>query len=290
MSARGEELEVRAPARLLDFLRAALPGWKRKTLEQRLRDSCVEVNGLAITRPHHELAAGDAVRVLPEGEGRSAPIASAPGLKVLHADDWLVAIDKPAGLLSVPLDERRGQSALARVREALSRPGRPVRVWPVHRLDRGSSGVLLFARTAEVRDALQASWGEAQKTYLALVEGRPEPPQGVIDAPLFEDRSLSVRVGPRPGAKPARTRYRTLESVRGRSLLEVELDTGRKHQIRAHLASIGNAIVGDERYGTGGPRLWLHAWRLVVLHPERHSVLEIVAPPPRELAPPPRAT
>jgi 23S rRNA pseudouridine1911/1915/1917 synthase len=280
-----EVLPVAAPARLLGFLRAELAGWKRKTLEQRLREGCVAVNGVTITRPHHELRAGDEVRVLPEGQGQSPErSARAAGLSILYADEQLVAIDKPAGLLSVPLDEKRGRNALALLRDSLSRPGRPARVWPVHRLDRESSGVLLFARSSEARDAVQASWAEAQKLYLAVVEGQPEPPAGVVEQPLYEDASLNVRVGPRAGSKPARTRYSTLRSARGRALLEVELDSGRRHQIRAHLAWLGHPIVGDPRYGTAGPRMGLHALRLVVRHPARGEPIRFESPPPLEFS------
>src|SRR5690349_15562012 len=134
-----ELLQVGAPARLLDFLRAALPGWKRKTLEQRLRAGCVEVNAAVVKRPHHELRAGDEVALRDAGAARE-PDPRESGLAILHADPDLIAIDKPAGLLSVPLEQRRGRNALALLRAALSAPGRPARLWPVHRLDRESSG------------------------------------------------------------------------------------------------------------------------------------------------------
>ena len=275
-----EELQVGAPGRLLDFLRAALPGWKRKTLEQRIHAGCVLVNGAAIRRPEHELRVGDEVRVVPEGQG--APVRAQPkGLTILYADELLVAIDKPAGLLSVPLAERRGRSALALVRESRSQPGHPARVWPVHRLDREASGVLLFALTDEARAAVQESWPDVRKLYLAVVEGHPAPPEGVVDAPLFEDRDLNVRVGDGPDAKAARTRYRTLESGRGRALLEVELDTGRRQQIRAHLAHLGHPVVGDARRGTSATRLGLHALRLALRHPRDGRELVFEAPPPR---------
>jgi len=275
----GERLHVGEAARLLTFLRQALPGWKRKTLEQRLREGCVTVNGTTIRRPEHALCGGDEVSVLPEGQGAPAR-AKLPGLTILHADEQLVAIDKPAGLLSVPLDSRRGRSALALVRESCSRPGHLARVWPVHRLDREASGVLLFALSDEARAAVQEAWPEARKLYLAVVEGRPDPPRGQIDQPLWEDASLNVHVGRRSGAKPARTRYATLRTAGARSLLEVELDSGRRHQIRAHLASIGHPIVGDPRYGTAGPRMGLHALRLVVTHPARGEPITFEAPPP----------
>jgi 23S rRNA pseudouridine1911/1915/1917 synthase len=279
----GERLLVGEAARLLEFLRGALPGWKRKTIEQRLRAGCVQVNGASVVRPHHELHAGDRVLVLPEGEG-VLPRKSPAGFVVLHADEELVAIDKPAGLLSVPLDDRRGRSALSLVREWLSDPGRPARVWPVHRLDREASGVLLLALSSAARDTLQESWTAARKHYLAIVEGRPDPPQGLVDQPLWEDAALHVHVGRRAEAKEARTRYSTVRTAGARTLLEVELDTGRRHQIRAHLAWLGHPIVGDPRYGTPGPRMGLHARRLELTHPARGERIAFEAPPPPEFA------
>src|ERR1051325_10979054 len=114
-----ERLTVDAPGRLLDFLRRGLAGWKRKTLEQRLREGCVQVNGATVTRREHALAAGDVVRVLPEGQGKLEARLPA-GLSLLHEDEELVAVDKPAGLLSVATEQQREKHALALVRDALS--------------------------------------------------------------------------------------------------------------------------------------------------------------------------
>jgi 23S rRNA pseudouridine1911/1915/1917 synthase len=283
LSRMSERLVVDEPARLLEFLRRRLPGWKRSTLEQRIRGGCVRVNGSTLRR-NDVLASGDEVEV---GDRDDAEVeTSAPaGLVILHADDDLVAVDKPAGLLSVSTERQSERTALALLRDHLSRPGRPARLWPVHRIDRETSGVLLFARSSEARDSVQAAWEEAKKTYLALVEGRPDPPSGVIDQPLWEDRGLFVRVGRHPEAKSARTRYTTLEVRGARTLLEVELETGRRHQIRAHLGWLGHPIVGDPRYGTAGGRMQLHALRLVVPHPADGRELRLEAQPPRSLAP-----
>lgn len=272
---------VDAPARLLEFLRRSLPDWKRSTIEQRIRAGAVRVNG-AIRRKNDLVATGDQVLVGDRDDAeveREAPA----GIVLLHVDEHLVAIDKPAGLLSVASEREKEATALALLREHLSRPGKPARLWPAHRIDRETSGVLLFARSAEVQEAVQASWERAKKTYLALVEGRPDPPAGVIDEPLWEDRGLFVRVGRHPEAKPARTRYTRRETLGDRTLLEVELETGRRHQIRAHLAWLGHPIVGDPRYGSPGPRMGLHAWRLEIDHPADGRRLELVAPPPKEL-------
>jgi len=272
-----ELLRVDQPARLLAFLRQALPGWKRTTLEQRMRAGCVRVNGGVVVR-NDPVAAGDEVFVGDHADALDTRLPPA-GLRILHEDEALIAVDKPAGLLSVSTERERERTALVLLREHLSRPREAVRLWPVHRLDRETSGVLVFAKSAAARDLLQERWSECRKTYLALVEGRPRPAAGLIDEPLYEDQALFVRVGRGPQSKPARTRYRTLESAARRALLEVELETGRKHQIRAHLAHLGHPVVGDRRYGHAGARLFLHAHALE-LTLAGGGTLRILAPRP----------
>ena len=275
-----ERLDVDAPVQLLAFLRSSLDGWTVKTLKMRLRLGCVLVNGERATRHDHPLEAGDRVEVGDRQAG-AAPPRSGSAFTTLYVDDHLIAIDKPAGLLSVSTDRQRSRTALALVRESLSTPKRPAPLWPVHRLDRETSGVLLFARSREVRDLVQSAWTEAQKSYLAVVDGFPAPAQGVIDQPLWEDRNLNVHVGRRADARDARTRYRTRDRGSCRSLLEIELETGRRHQIRAHLAWLGCPVVGDRRYGSAGPRLGLHARSLGLAHPKRSESLVFEAPPRR---------
>jgi 23S rRNA pseudouridine1911/1915/1917 synthase len=273
-----ERLQTDAPAPLLAFLAARLSGWSKNTLRQRLALGCVRVNGTVVKRGDHLLAAGDEVTVAAR-DGAERPVESAR-FGTLFVDEELVAIDKPEGLLSVASEREHAQTALALVRAALARPGKRVELWPVHRLDRETSGVLLFARTRAACDAVQAAWGEVRKTYLALVSGAPRPAEGVIELPLAERRDLDVRVVHGPEGKPARTRYRTREVRGGFALLEVELDTGRRHQIRVHLAALGHPVVGDERYGTRAARLGLHAWKLALTHPSTGIRLELEAPPP----------
>jgi 23S rRNA pseudouridine1911/1915/1917 synthase len=274
-----ELLRVEEPGRLLEFLRKSLPSWKRKTLEQRIAAGCVLVNGEGVRR-NELVAPGDEIEVVAVGE---SPRPTSAPFPILHEDEHVVAIDKPAGLLSVSTDQEHERTALALLCEALARPRRPAQLWPVHRLDRETSGVLLFARTPEARDELQGAWELARKHYLAIVEGRPDPSEGAIEEPLLEDETLRVLVGARPGAKPACTRYRTERTLGDRSQLSVLLETGRKHQIRAHLAWLGHPVVGDERYGTKDERLGLHAHRLVVPHPADGRTLRLESPPPRSL-------
>lgn len=275
-----ERFTVSAEMTLLPFLETKLKGWSRSKVKARLKSGEVAVNDEAVTWHAHPLAPGDVVTIgAPRASKASDDRGPGGGLKVLFRDDALVAVDKPAGLLSVSSDKESERTALALVRKWL---GRGERLWPVNRLDRETSGVLLFARSREAREAVQARWSEdTSKVYRAVVEGSPADDEGVIDQPLYEDKALNVHVGDGPDSKRARTRYRVLKRGKGRSLLEVELDTGRKHQIRAHLAWLGHPVLGDPRYGNvKAPRLGLHAMRLELTHPTTGERLVLEAEVP----------
>ncbi len=265
---------------LLAFLQARLKGWSRNTIKQRLQAGCVSVNGVVVTRHDHGLAAGDEVEVFSTArKGRPAPAS----LKILHEDPQLIAIDKPAGLLSVGNDQETQLHALALLRHQLSRSLPSVKLFPVHRIDRDTSGVLLFATSRETREAVMARWDEAEKTYLAVVEGCPDPARGTIDQPLrMDEEEYRMHVGPHPEAKRAVTHYETEQTVGERSLVRVRLETGRQHQIRAHMAWLGCPVVGDPRYGTAGPRLGLHALRLCIALPGGDRKLIFEAPVPKD--------
>lgn len=274
------------PTPLLAWLLAALAPMNRTRVKEVLRSGRVEVNGLSVTRHDHPLNPGDRVRIL-----RDPPPARDPrmaGLTIAYEDDGVVVLDKPSGLLTVasapgdPTDS--AFSKLSRAMEARHAG----RVFVVHRLDRGTSGLLMFARSAVIRDRLQANWETVSKTYLAVVEGVPDPAEGVIDNFLTEGDDLTVRASrtERPGSKRAISRYRVV-STRGRcSLVEVVIETGRKHQIRVHMAGLGCPVVGDKRYAaTFNPagRLGLHAWRLAFDHPTTGRRAELESPFPKEL-------
>lgn len=279
-----DRLSVKEEAELLPFLVAHLSGWSRKKIKERLRNGCVQVNGSTVTQHNHPLEPGDRVSVLPAGKGQ--PGGAVQELEILYRDDALVAIHKPAGLLAVAPTRNEGvRHALDILRRQLTTRGRPLRLWPVHRLDRETSGVMLFATSRPLREKVAANWTRAEKTYLAVVEGCPDPKEGTIDQPLWLDPKINqMHVGDHPKAKAARTQYTVKRTGNGRALLEVQILTGRQHQIRAHLAWAGWPVVGDERYGSAGGRMGLHALRLKVRHPQSGEGLTMEASVPAELS------
>ncbi len=266
---------------LLDWLLAARPGLKRAAAKGLLHSGRVTVNGTVATRHDHPVGPADAVRVAPSVADRALESA---GLRVVYEDDAVVAVDKPAGLLSVATEGEKVDTAFVRVRDHLDarHTGRP---FVVHRLDRDTSGLLLFAKSPEFRERLQAGWEDVRKTYLAVTDGTPKPPDGVIDNHLVEGKDFKVRsCSPAaPGAQRACTRYRVVGG-RGRyAAVEVDLLTGRKHQIRVHLSGTGCPVVGDKLYGESpGPagRLGLHAAKLSFAHPVTGARVELAAPLP----------
>jgi 23S rRNA pseudouridine1911/1915/1917 synthase len=285
-------VRVESQAKALDFLREHLPQWKTPTLRQRLHNGLVMKNGVPVLSGAELLRVGDMIEVMavPPRPDAFLPIGlGEPPMPVLYADDDLVAIEKPSGLLSVATDREKNNTAIRLMREWLLGDDRESgetgerQLHAAHRLDREASGVLLLARSLETKRKLAADWKQFEKVYLSVTDGIPDPRQGEINVPLWEDKALFVRPAQEGKGEEAHTFYKTIKKVRNRALLEVRLGTGRKHQIRAHLASIDCPIVGDLRYGVSkARRLALHAHRLLLRHPVSGKQLEIVSPVPTE--------
>jgi 23S rRNA-/tRNA-specific pseudouridylate synthase len=326
-------------SRLDRFIRASLPGTPFGVTQILLRKGLIFLNGTKALG-NARLKAGDVVAVdLAEFEdgGRSRP-APTPRPKhkfgigrdipVIYEDDSILVIDKPAGLVVQPgnqkergslldlLEEYRRKRTGARAGTTRARrnqderqiqldlrspdeepgaaspdggpPGIHFPYTPVHRLDRLTSGALIVAKTRIAARALSRSLshGDIRKTYLAVVEGTPSEPSGAISSPLVTMKGARSHTSIAAGGKEARTAYTVVKALRGdRTLLEVSMRTGRTHQIRAHLASIGHPIVGDKEYGapsSSGGRLLLHAWKLRFTHPVTGRAVSATAPMPDE--------
>jgi tRNA pseudouridine32 synthase/23S rRNA pseudouridine746 synthase len=209
-------------------------------------------------------------------EGR-VPDPGSP-LRVLYETDDFIAVDKPEGVVSLATAGRGGLPELVK-------PHYAGRLFPVHRLDRGASGVILFAKTAEAHRDLNGQFErrEVRKTYLAAVDGLPASNRGQINAPLREFGSGRMGVDPKRG-RPASTAWKIAERLDDAALLRVTPSTGRRHQIRVHLYSIGHPILGDLRYGDKArqsrfPRLMLHALSLEFALPSGEAVTIEALPP-----------
>jgi 23S rRNA pseudouridine1911/1915/1917 synthase len=277
-----QKYQVKTEGKLLKFLFDNLEGWSKKTIKQRLKSGGIFVNGEAHTQHDYFLRSADIVSIGLLEVKRRHPNDSLQRLEILHQDKDLIAINKPAGLLSVGTTKENKNHALALLRTQLIRnKDKRVQLWPVHRLDRETSGILLFATSKEMREKVMSRWGETQKDYLAIVKGIPKVAKDTITQPLRLDKEeYRMHVGVHKEAKSAITHYEVRKSSELRSLLSVTIETGRQHQIRAHMAWLGHPIIGDERYGKKGGRMGLHATRLSFVHPstDKKIVLEVEAP------------
>lgn len=275
-------LSVDAPATVEEMLRRWRPSAGHNSLKGMLLRGQVLVDGRAAKRLDQKLSSGQELTLLPRGERP----ARAP-LPVLYEDSWLVAVDKSAGLLAVPTDRGERRTALSLMDDYLRQKDSRQRALPVHRLDRDTSGILLFAKDRAVQAKLRGEWDERAllRGYQAVVEGSPRPGEGVIDRAL-DDRGKG-RSHLSADGRPARTRYRTLARGADYSLVELALETGRKNQIRAHLASLGCPVAGDGKYGAATDplrRLCLHAHALTILHPATGEGLALTCPAPADFA------
>jgi 23S rRNA pseudouridine1911/1915/1917 synthase len=268
---------------------------KRKDIKNLLKAGAVTVNGLPVTQFDHLLSAADEVVVSDLRTAVAAGDLKRARIHVVYEDDCLIVLDKPAGMLTVATASEKTDTLFRRLGHYLrghSSAG-PGRAFVVHRLDQETSGLVLFAKSEAIRDRLQDDWGAIEKLYQAAVIGEPDPSHGLIATYLTETTALQVFSNDHQthGSRLAKTHYRVLRTSGDLSLLELRLETGRKHQIRVHLAEIGCPVVGDTRYNAkdrSGERLALHATSLELVHPQSGKPLRFDSPLPaaiRKLVP-----
>lgn len=261
---------------LLEFLLEQFPKKGRNKVKAMLTRRQVSVDDLVATRHDHPLEAGQRV-VVRDAAGAAGDLLH--GVRILFEDSDLIVIDKPAGLLSIASEGEKERTAYRVLTDYVRRSDSRQRIFVVHRLDRETSGAMMFAKREAVQQALQNRWKDAvtERSYLAVVQGRLSQPEGTITSWLKESKTLTMMSSGRPGdGLKAVTHYRVLRAESEFSLLEVRLDTGRKNQIRVHMQSLGHSVVGDRRYGsTKDPlgRLGLHARVLSFRHPITDEIL-----------------
>lgn len=294
-------LEETVPAALagerVDRAVAMITGISRSAVVELIRSGGVHVDDRIVTRAADRLDTGQTLRIDPiddPGPDRPAPDADV-AVSIVHEDDAIIIVDKAAGQVVHPGAGHDASTLvnglLARYPE-LSRIGEPMRPGIVHRLDRGTSGLLVVARTEPARRALSAQLQDRSmlRRYVALVWGSPEARQGLIEAPLGRSPRHPTKMAVLADGREARTHYEVVERFSDPvevSLLSCRLETGRTHQIRVHLSAIGHAVVGDDRYGgvrqsLPCPRPFLHAAELGFEHPDGGRV-QFESPLPADL-------
>lgn len=263
------QFHVTKDGRLIDYLTGL--GYSRTKIKQLVKYRAVEVNGQVVTSLSHPVLTGHTVAI--RTEKREPVKEPSLGISVVYEDDAVIVIEKPAGLLTIASETEKVKTAYYQLNEFLKQrsTGTRERIFIVHRLDRDTSGLMVFAKSEAVKMTLQSSWKTAEKRYYAIVEGTPVKKEGEIESNLSETKSLKVYSSRKQDqAKRAKTKYRVLKRSREYALLDILLETGRKNQIRVHLADIGHPVAGDKKYGARTDpfkRLGLHACLLSFNHP-----------------------
>jgi 23S rRNA pseudouridine1911/1915/1917 synthase len=286
MHSRDHRFSVSSPCELLPYLLTLPLGLSRKAAKDLLRFRAVTVSRMTTVKHDTQLEPGDVVTI---AAGKQVPAASIErqGLKIVYLDDDIVVVEKAAGLLSMGSEaekERTAHRILNQHLKALTSSSSQ-QAFIVHRLDRETSGLMIFARSPSVQATLQQNWKSVTKKYLAVVEGVSAKAEGTLRDNLEESKSLRMHRVDR-GGELAITHYRVVRKGRRNSLIELTLETGRKNQIRVQMAGLGHPIVGDHKYGaTTDParRLALHSCELTFMHPVSESPMTFQSPLPARL-------
>ena len=277
---------------LLSTLRLLYPTSSTSRLRKMLTQGRVLVNDTVVHRAKHAVEKGDEIEVLQRqrAEERTPPPQAEPtvDLDVLFEDAALLVVNKPHQLLSVATDRLEVDTLHGRCVDYLRWTDEKAWCYIVHRLDKATSGIMVMAKSKQAKNNLQEQFAEraVHRTYRARVEGRPEPPSGTIRSWLLEDKHLNIKAVNKnhPQGKEAISHYHVLESNDETSLVEVSIETGRRHQIRMAMQHLGTPVVGDERHGAETnphQRIMLHASSLEFLHPDTDDPVRFEAPPPR---------
>jgi 23S rRNA pseudouridine1911/1915/1917 synthase len=276
----------------LDSALARMFGLSRSRAAEMVGDGLVRLDGATPTKSDRVHAGALLDVEIPSESGPAEVVPeTVEGVRVVHDDDHIVVVDKPVGVAAHPSPGWAGPTVvghLAGAGFAIATTGAAERQGVVHRLDVGTSGLMVVTKTDAAYSRLKRAFKEreVEKTYHALVQGHPDPLRGTIDAPIGRHPRHDYKFAVVADGRPSVTHYETLEAHRYASLLEIDLETGRTHQIRVHLSAVRHPCVGDLTYGadpslaqrTGLTRQWLHAVRLAFRHPHTQEWVELESP------------
>ena len=282
-----ETYNVTEPGILLEFLIASMPERKRTNVKELLKHNSIKVGNLVTTQFDYPLKPGDVVAV---NLTREWPRFYNRRVQLVYEDDDIIVINKGYGLLSMGNDKVKEGTAYSILKEYVKWQDPRNKIFIVHRLDRDTSGLMMYARNVQAKEAMQHNWNNMvlDRTYLAVVEGKVDDDEGEIRSYLAENSRYEVYSTDNPDdGQLAVTRYKVLKRANGYSLLEVSLDTGRKNQIRVHMKDLGHPIAGDRKYGAKTSpihRLALHARTLRFVHPITRELMSFSTPIPAAFA------
>ena len=282
-----QTLDVTNETELLNFLIEKKIKKNRTVIKSLLTHKQVKVNNKVISLFNYQLKPGDIVTIYKSTKKQDCR--QLPGLKIVYEDDSLIIIDKEAGLLSIATDREKRETAYSIVSGYLKEGNPKIRIFVLHRLDRETSGLMMFAKNESIQEIMQKNWDSIVRTrsYIAVIEGMLSPESGTIISWLTEDKNYVMHSSfTDNGGQKAVTHYQTLKMNNRFSLIELDLETGRKNQIRVHLQHVGHPVVGDKKYGSRISlikRIALHAHELVFIHPVTNGTLRFKSPIPGKM-------
>ena len=283
----GEYYVVKEETTLLPFLITQIKGKSRNAIKSTLTRGQVFVDGQSITQHNHPLKAGE--RVMIQDNKTAMSEQALVGIEIIYEDEDIIVIEKESGMLSIAGNPRDFEVTAHNQLMGYVKKDHPKnRIYVVHRLDKDTSGVMLFAKNEKTKQLLQENWKDKviERTYTAVVEGDVKKNQGTITSWLTESKTFKMFSSTFDnGGKQAITHYKKIRGNRNYTLLEVNLETGRKNQIRVHMEDLGHPIVGDKKYGAHGnpmKRLGLHATTLVLIHPTTGKKLKFTSKVPKK--------
>lgn len=261
---------VKEEATLLTSLISNLPHKTRKVLKAVLKDKQVFVDEEPVSQFDHVLKPGQSVKVQWDRDLREKHLGK---LDIVHIDQDIIVVNKPSGLLTIATEKEKRKTAYSILSNFVKTENPENKIFIIHRIDRETSGLLMFARSEKIKQQIQKTWNATigERTYIGVVEGEVNPPEGTITSWLTESKAFIVYSSQNPGlGKKGVTHYKKIMGNTTFSMLQINLETGRKHQIRVHMQDIDHPVIGDKKYGsTLNPinRIGLHAQVLSFTHP-----------------------
>lgn len=278
------EFKVHKDSLLLEFLLETLKDQSRNSVKSLLSNHRVSVDGAPISQFNFQLYKDDVVIISKTPVRRKLR----KNLPIIYEDDEIIVINKPSGLLSIASDKEKGSTAYRILTDYVQQKDRHNRIFVVHRLDEDTSGVLMVAKNAKLRDALQENWNNIveKRGYIAVVEGQVKKESDTIKSYLMKNsQDLMYSSKNKKDGQLAITHYKVMKRSDDYTMLDVNIDTGRKNQIRVHLGEMGNHVIGDDKYGKPKnplKRLGLHAYELTLTHPFTKKKMKFTSPYPEE--------